>query len=251
MAGADAAQAFIVGAQRCGTTSLATALEGHPQVALAEPRRPEPKVFLAPGAADDVDAYVARWYGHAEPGTRLRVEKSTSYLESDRACAEIARGFPEAHIVVLLRDPVDRALSQYGFSVAQGAEDLSLPEALDPAAEARPWDTEAISVSPFHYVARGRYADALRRWFAAFDREQVHVLILEELLAEPERFTELQRDLGLDPGPGFAVEERHNAGEGELVLDDGVRADLVARFADANADLAELLGRPIDCWTRP
>src|SRR4051812_40385911 len=116
-------QAFIVGAQRCGTTSLATALERHPHVALAQPRRPEPKVFLTPGASDHVEEYLARWYAHAGPDTRLRVEKSTSYLESDVACREIARAFPEARIVVLLRDPVDRATSQYGFSVQEGVEE--------------------------------------------------------------------------------------------------------------------------------
>src|SRR5690349_19101236 len=93
-------QAFIVGAQRCGTTSLATALERHPHVALAQPRRPEPKVFLTPGAGAHADEYVARWYGHADADTRLRVEKSTSYLESDVACAEIARAFPDARILV-------------------------------------------------------------------------------------------------------------------------------------------------------
>ena len=244
----DVGQAFIVGAQRCGTTSLATALERHPNVVLAQPRRPEPKVFLIPGAADHVDEYVDRWYGHAGPDTRLRVEKSTSYLESDVACGEIARAFPDARIIVLLRDPVDRAVSHYGFSQEQGAESLPMAEALDPAAEGRPWDREVISVSPFHYLSRGRYAEDLPRWLDTFGRDSVHVVILEDLLAEPERFSELERDLGLEPGNGFSAEERHNAAEGDITLDVETRARLAAWFADANADLAERLGRPIDQW---
>ncbi|HYF46214.1 MAG TPA: sulfotransferase, partial [Acidimicrobiales bacterium] len=88
MAAPDVGQAFIVGAQRSGTTSLATAFERHPQVAVARPRYPEPKVFLQPAATDDLDAYVARWYPHAGPETRLRVEKSASYLESHLACEQ-------------------------------------------------------------------------------------------------------------------------------------------------------------------
>jgi hypothetical protein len=244
-------QAFIVGAQRCGTTSLATALVANPGVVLTEPRSPEPKVFLTPGAGAHPDEYVARWYGHTGPQTRLRVEKSASYLESAVACEEIARAFPDARIVVLLRDPVDRAVSHWGYSQANGVEDLPLADALDPAAEDRPWDRDRISVSPFRYLSRGRYVDDLPRWLDAFGRDAVHVLILEDLLAEPERFADLEGDLGLEPGAGFSVEERHNAGEGTPAPDDGTRDRLAAWFADANADLAELLGRPLDRWTRP
>lgn len=249
MAGPDRlAQAFIVGAQRCGTTSVATALERHPQVVLAQPRRPEPKFFLQPGADTDVDAYLARHFPDVGPEIRLRCEKSTSYLESDLACVQIKAAFPAARILVVLRDPVERALSHYRFSREQGVEDLPIEAALDPAAESRPWDTEAISVSPYPYLSRGRYIDDLERWFATFGPEAVEVIILEDLVAEPELFGDLEAALGLDPGPGFAARERHNAGEGEVTLDDGTRARLVAWFADANADLAERLGRPIDRW---
>jgi hypothetical protein len=251
MAEPEVGQAFVVGAQRCGTTSLATALEAHPQVAFAQPRRPEPKFFLTPGSADQVDAYLARFYPDVADGTRLRCEKSTSYLGSDVACAEIHRAFPDAHVVVLLRDPVDRAVSHYRFSRAGGAEDLPIEAALDPAAEGRRWDTDAISVSPFHYLSRGRYVDDLRRWTEAFAADRLHVLLLEDLVADPSGFDDLLGSLGLDPLPasGFAPDERHNAGEGDAVLDDGTRARLAAWFADANADLAELLGRPITRWT--
>ena len=242
------AQAFIVGAQRCGTTSVATALARHRQVAFAQPRRPEPKFFLTPGAAAEVDTYVARYYSDIGPETRLRCEKSTSYLESDLACAQIAEAFPAAHIVVVLRDPVDRALSHYRFSRSEGAEVLSVEEALDPDAESRPWDRAAISVSPYRYLSRGRYVDDLRRWQRTFG-DAVHVVILEDLLADPCRFADLEEALGLDPGPPFSPDDRENAGEGDDALDDGTRARLAAGFAAANADLAALLGRPIDRWT--
>ncbi len=251
MAGSRTGQAFIVGAQRSGTTSLAAALEDHPEVALARPRSPEPKVFLTPGASDDVKGYLATYFGHAGPDTRLRVEKSASYLESDVACAEIGRAFPDAHILVLLRDPVDRAISHWAFSRANGVEDLGLEAALDPDAEDRPWDTDAISVSPFRYLSRGRYVDDLRRWSEAFGPERLHVVIFEDLLAEPDRFVELEVALGLTPGSGFSADERHNAEERAESLDERDRARLAAWFADANADLAELLGRPIDRWTHP
>jgi hypothetical protein len=70
-------------------------------------------------------------------------------------------------------------------------------------------------------------------------------------MEEPRRYEELLADLGLDPAAsaGFAPEERHNAGEGDLVLDGATRARLADWFADANAELAELLGRPTTRWT--
>ncbi len=242
-------QAFIVGAQRCGTTSLATALERHPQVAMAQPRRPEPKWFLDPDAADGVDEYVRRYYAHVVPGTRLRCEKSTSYLESDLACRQIHAAFPSAKIVVVLRDPVDRALSHYRFSRGEGVEDLPVDQAFDLEAERRPYDDAVMSVSPYRYLSRGRYVDDLRRWDETFGREALHVVILEELLASPDAFRELETFLGLDPGPPFSARERHNASEDATALDAGTRARLAAWFADANAELAAWLGRPIDAWT--
>jgi len=245
----EPAQAFIVGAQRCGTTSVAVTLAQHPEVALARPLRPEPKWFLDPGASDRVPAYLATYFGDVGPATRLRLEKSTSYLESDIACAEIARAFPEAEVIVVLRDPVARAVSHYGFSVAHGQEALAATDALEPGAEDRPWNIDEVSVSPFRYLSRGRYIDDLRRWDDRFGPDAVHIAILEDLIAEPERFVELEAALGLAPGPRFVPDARHNAGEGAVTLDDGTRARLAGWFADANADLAERLGRPIERWT--
>ena len=252
MTAADAAQAFIVGAQRCGTTSLATALARHPRVALAEPRRPEPKAFLVPGAEQDVAGYVARWYGHAGPDVALRLEKSTSYLGVPEARERITAAFPDAHVVVQLRDPVDRAVSHYRFSRSSGLEDLPLEAALDPAAEGRDWDRDAVSVSPYRYLSRGRYVEGLRGWVEAVAPERLHVLVLEELVADASGFEVLLGDLGLDPvaGAGFATEERHNAGEGDVALDADLRRRLAAWFADANAELEALLGRSIPAWTR-
>lgn len=111
------------------------------------------------------------------------------------------------------------------------------------------WDRGAISVSPYRYLTRGRYIDDLRRWDETFGPAAVHVVILEDLVAEPERFADLEAALGLAPGPAFVPGDRHNAGEGARPLDDGTRARLADWFADANADLAERLGRPIERWT--
>ncbi len=239
-------QAFIVGAQRCGTTSVAAALASHPHVALAEPLRPEPKFFLTPGAGARVEEYLARHFRDLDEGVRVRLEKSTSYLDADLAREEVAEAFPEAKIVVVVRDPVARAASHYAFSVANGFEDLGPEAALTSEAEARPWAAEEVSTSPYAYLSRGRYAEQLAPWDEAFT--DVHVVVLEDLLAEPGRFADVEAFVGVEPQVRFDPDERLNRGT-PPELPAAVRERLVAWFAEPNAALAQRLGRPLDRWT--
>jgi Sulfotransferase family len=238
-------QAFIVGAQRCGTTSVAAALGRHPQVALAQPLRPEPKAFLQPGAGASVAGYLERFYGEVSAEVRVRLEKSTSYLDSAVARDEVARAFPDARIVVVVRDPVARAASHYAFSVANGLEDLPPEEALRAEAEIRPFTADEVSTSPFAYVSRGRYAEQLAPWDETF---AVHVVVLEELVAEPGRFAELEAFLGVDHRVCFDPHERRNQGD-PPELPEAVRRRLAEGYAEPNAALARRLGRPLDRWT--
>jgi Sulfotransferase domain len=249
MADPERVQAFIVGAQRCGTTSVATALGRHPQVALAEPLRPEPKFFLEPGAVGEVACYLDRYFPERGDHLRVRVEKSTSYLGSDRACTQIAEAFPAARIVVVVRDPVARAASHYAFSRAHGHEDLDPDAALRQEAEDRPWDAAAVSESPFAYLTRGRYIDHLARWDEAFGSNRVRVVVLEDLVAEPEGFEGLEAFLGVEPAVRFDPTERHNEVDDRIELSDAVRTRLRAYFAEPNAALARRLGRPLDRWS--
>src|SRR5205814_123516 len=99
----------------------------------------------------------------AEPGTRVRGEKSTSYIESDVATRRITATLPGAPLLVVLRDPVRRAISNYRFSTQNGVDDLPISEALRAEAGERSWDHARFSVSPFAYLARGRYVEYLER----------------------------------------------------------------------------------------
>ena len=81
---------LLVGAQRCGTTYLARALDAHPHVTLAQPSRPEPKVWCDPElAARGHEHYDATWFAHAGDD-QLMLDKSTSYLEDPEAPARAA-----------------------------------------------------------------------------------------------------------------------------------------------------------------
>ena len=122
---------FIVGAQRSGTTYLYQILTNHPQVAMAQPVRPEPKFFLDERlVAQGKDYYENTYFNERVEATSYLGEKSTSYIESIEAAQRIHSLYPDARILMILRDPVVRAYSNYRFSVAHQLEKLTFMEAL-------------------------------------------------------------------------------------------------------------------------
>jgi len=243
----------VAGAQRCGTTWLHHQLDAHPQIAMARPARPEPKVFLDDlGPGEDRDWYVRTWFADATPDQVLG-EKSTSYLDRPDAIPRIrgllGDGVP---LVVQLRDPVARAVSHWRFSTESGLEQRPLSEAL--AANLRgplAWDPGVTSVSPYAYLERGRYVDALRPWVDAFG-DLLLVQFLEDLLAEPARFADTLRHVGVDPDLAPVVERepvnRSTAKDPEVTLDPSIEAAVRQSFTESDRELEALLGRRLP-WT--
>jgi hypothetical protein len=213
---------------------------------MAKPLRPEPKFFLDDEQfARGLDYYDAQYF--SDERARVRGEKTTSYIESEVAVRRIGELLPDAPVVVVLRDPVRRAVSNYRFSTDQGVEHLPLREALRAdAASGRDWDRAASSVSPYAYVTRGRYADALELVARHLTRERLHVLLFEELVADSHVLAALFERLGVDPafrptGLGAGV----NASNGEEALDPETEAWLLGYFAEPNRRLAAFLDREL------
>jgi hypothetical protein len=246
---------LVIGAQRSGTTYLHRLLDAHPEITMARPARPEPKVFLS----DELTARGGEWYrrhyfAHAD-GERMLGEKSTSYIEDPLAPSRAAKALGslgEVHVVALLRDPVDRAVSNWRFSVDNGLESRPLEEALRAGlAGTRPPDTSGASVSPFAYLERGRYAEHLGPWLATFPAT-THVLHLSDLLDDEAALAGLYADLGVDPT--FRPPDRA-AGANESrapapTLSPQLLAELRQYFHPADQALAALLGRDIP-WATP
>lgn len=234
---------LVIGAQRCGTTWLHDLLAAHPDIAMARPARPEPKVFLRPGPVG-LQAYRTEFFGHAT-GERALGEKTTSYLESPEVPSRVATTLGRPQVVVQLRDPVRRAVSNWSFSRDHGLEQRPLAQALRAdLAQPRRWDRQASSVSPFAYVSRGRYVEDLARWTDRFD---VHVQFLEEMRAEPDRIGALYRWLGVDDGfrPDLAASRVNASSPVGDEPDPGLVEQLREHYADSDAALASLLRRDL------
>jgi hypothetical protein len=242
---------LVIGAQRCGTTYLHDLLAAHPEVAMARPARPEPKVFLS----EDLSARGAQWYrasyfAHAR-GERLLGEKSTSYLEHAQAADRALAVLGDPLVLVQLRDPVQRAVSHWAFSTQSGLETRSLTDALAANLEGPlPWDPAATSVSPYAYLERGRYTHYLRPWRDRLG-DDLAVLLLEEQLADTGRLAAVYAWLGVDADfrPEGLGKPVNVSSHPTAALDPALEEALRGYFAESDAALESLLGRPLP-WSR-
>lgn len=243
---------FIIGAQRSGSTYLYRMLAAHPEIAMAEPVRPEPKYFLAEDVvARGRDAYEERYFAHRTPGTRVLGEKSTTYIERPEVAERIQALYPDALIVAILRDPVERAWSNYRFSVENGLETLEFGEALEAEDQRCAEGGHATSTSPFAYRARGEYIRYLQPWVERFGDDSVRVLVFEEFVGAAEPLQDLYRWLGVDgdfvpEGVGGVVNRSSDTSE----VGTSEREWLQRRLEPANERLEAFLGRPLDAWRR-
>lgn len=243
---------LVIGAQRCGTTYLHDQLAAHPQVAMARPARPEPKVFLSDELAGrGLEWYRATYFAHARDELVLG-EKSTSYLEYPEAARRAADVLGDPVVLVQLRDPVERAVSHWAFSTDAGLETRPLADALAANLEGPlPWDPALTSVSPFAYLERGRYTDYLGPWLERFG-DDLTVLFLEETRVDPDAVAAVYDAIGVDPSfrPPAHADAVNSSSQDKPPLDDELLARLRGHFADSDTALAGLLGRALP-WARP
>lgn len=253
---------LIVGAQRCGTTSMFKTLAQHPGVA-----RP----FLRKGIHYFDMAYERgpRWYrGHFPLAATSRLrrlggagpltgESSPYYSFHPRSADRIAADLPEVKLIMLLRDPVERAYSAHSHELARGFETEPFERAIELEEQRIAGQRERMLADPDYssydlqhhaYVARGRYVEQLRRLEAAVGRDRLLVLDSDEFFSTPEPvFAEVLAFLGLPPAQGIAF-ERHNS-RMRSPMDDALRARLRAGYDAADADLAAWWGRT-PSWRR-
>ncbi len=239
---------LVIGAQKAGTTALYAYLRWHPGI--TGPSWKEVSFF---------DRHWWRgesWYrGHFPLRSRGRLvgEASPSYLFHPLAPERARAVVPDARLVALLRDPVDRAYSQYQHEVALGREPLSFEDALAAEEERTSGEVERLLADPrafsrawwdHTYAARGLYAEQLERWLSVFPREQLLVVTTDELGERPaQAYASILAHLGAPP---------HSLDEYPRVFDRDyapmrpeTRAALQARFAEPNRRLEALLGREL------
>lgn len=249
---------LLLGAQRGGTTSLFRALEGHPDIVGST--RKEVHYF------DYQFERGGNWYrGHfplaARRAAHLRAgqpafltgEATPYYLACPQAPRRAAATVPQARLIALLRNPVDRAWSHYRMARWQKKESLSFEEALHAEPERLRGEFEKLVADEryyslaYHrqsYLERGVYLPQIQRWLAHYPREQLLLLLSEDFYRDPAAvFAQVCRFLGLREWQPNEF-TKFNAQSDKLMAAD-TRAWLEHYFRPHRAPLAAFLGREL------
>ncbi|MGN6611756.1 MAG: sulfotransferase [Angustibacter sp.] len=254
---------LVLGTKRGGTTSMWNYLLGHPGVLAMFPPAEN---FKSPHYFYWHYDRGERWYRSHFATERQRRrssgrtgqpvaagEASPYYLYDPRVPARVRALMPDVRLVVMLRDPVERAYSHYKERVRAGVEDLSFEEALDAEPARLAGELERMMTEPgyysrshdwYSYRDRGIYLPQLQRWSEQFPAEQLLVLRSEDFYLDPAaQYDRVVSFLGLAP---FALQgaERWNY-RPAAGMSDSTRQELEEFYAPHNAALEDYLGRPL------
>ena len=253
---------FVVGTQRGGTTSLFIYLLAHELV--HGPRRAKGVHYFDTSYDKSPEWYISNFprvedlaAQESEHGVTPAVgEGAPYYLFSPVIPARIHGINPDARIIAVLREPLDRAISHHNHEVKRGFETLGLEEAFEAEAsrligevEKLKNDSSYISKPHIHhaYLGRGQYAEQVRRYFELFGRENVLVLDSAALSEDPEATVRQATDfLGLPPLTGVDY-PRYNKREYDPI-DPGIRERWGSVFTESNAELRGLLAPGTMSW---
>jgi hypothetical protein len=254
---------LILGAPKCGTSALHAALARHPRLFLSEPK--EPKFFLTDGPPPDSGGGpgdVPTWGEHvwrraeyealfADAAPEALCGESTVFYLYDREAQQRIRALvPDARLVAVLRDPAERAHSNWAhLRGAQLEPEADFATALD----REPERIKAGWAHFWHYVAQGRYGEQLGHLYGLFPREQVLLLRYRELRDAPgETVDRVCRFLGVETRVVDGI-PRHQVRPDVFGRAAGAtpeeRAAAVPRFADDVPRVAELTGWDLAEWS--
>lgn len=237
----------VIGAMKCATSALHDYLDAHPEVSMsaqkelnffngpAEPPHGDPDTWWRSGQWHrGLDWYAAQLDGDAP----VRGESSPAYTSPSfpEVAGRMASVVPDVRLLYLVRDPVDRALSQWAHHRRDGTEQR-------PAAE-------ALLDADSQYLARSRYVERLEPFLERFDRGQIRVVVQERLLRHREtEMAKVYAHVGVDPGwRGERLHREHNVGGRQPEVGRGLREAVMAQVYDDVQRLRDLVDDDLEEW---
>jgi hypothetical protein len=249
---------LIAGAQRCGTTSMYKDLTQHPAIMPAVMHKGVH--YFDTGYEHGRSWYIAHFplrRTAAKIEKRIGVapitgESSPYYLYHPLSGGRIAADLPGARLLVLVRNPVERAYSAHAHETARRYETETFERALELEPERIAGEEERLIADPSYesfehqhhsYLTRGRYAEQLERLSAAVGRDRIHVADSGRFFQEPEAvYDEIIEFFGL-PAMGRPEFKQYNA-RPRIDMDPALRKKLDEHFEPYDEKLTDWLGRP-------
>lgn len=210
--------AFIVGAPRCGTTTLASFLQQHPDVCFSAVK--EPHFF----SRDEVAAlpqselrtvveeeYWQRFFGHCEGRAKLHAEGSVTYLYAAERMQPILDLWPQAKFVIALRDPLAMLPSLHARLLVTGDEtirDFATAWAeIGERAQGKSLPKRAVDPRWLRYDWAGELGRNVEQFISMVGRDRCHIILFDDLKADPAgTYRELCRFLAIEPWDGTDFE---------------------------------------------
>lgn len=250
---------LIIGAKKCGTTALYSYLTQHPSIAPAFKK----EIYFFNAFWKKGPGFYRAFFptkGERRRGTidgqpLLTGEATPDYLFHPVVPQRTRQLVPDARLIAILRNPIDRAYSFYNHNLRAGLETLSFEDAIDQEEQRLAGEVEKITADPtyfsFHfmhhsYCSRGFYAEQLEDWMKLYDREKLLVVKTEDLNQHPaETLKTASEFLGLK----YHAPEKFkklNAAPYYPDMNPATREKLSALFAPHNQRLYEFLGRDLE-----
>ena len=188
--------ACVVGAPRCGTTSLSAFLKHHPEVCFSSVKEPHffSQYDLTGLAPDELrqrvdDHYLSRYFAHRTGDGEMLAEASVSYLYAPERMEPILRLWPEAKFIIAVRDPLEMLPSLHQRLLYLGDEtetDFARAWALSPErAQGRSIPRTCVDPRWLRYDQAGRLGTYVENFFRAVGRERCFVMVFDDLAANP------------------------------------------------------------------
>jgi len=231
---------IVIGVHKGGTTSLYNYLIQHPQII---PPIKKEMDFWSWKFNRSINWYLAHFPGIPEGKNLLTGEASPSYFDHPNTARRIYEFFPKIKLLILLRNPVDRAISQYHQWLRLNWENRSLEEAIESDLEKLRKAPEKVNywMKELNYLARGVYVEFLKEWMSLFPREQFLILKSEDFYAHPE--ASMQKVLTFLDLPEYKLLDYKNYNAGKYSqIDPLMRKSLSNYFRIHNERLEEYLG---------
>lgn len=238
---------IVIGAQKGGSSALYKFICAHPKVERAFVK--EPHYFSGQYTEKSL-----KWYKAQFPIKKEGIlvgEASPSYCTHPLAPKRIKETVPNTKLILIVRNPVERAISNYFHSVNYGVEDLAIEDAFNrPMADfeseyAKMENSEGYHSKLYHrhaYIHKGHYAFHLKKWFEHFNKKQLLIVENAHLLETPERvYQEVLEFLGLETFTPNAF-QKHNVGKTKQVSPELLNT-LQAHFKEPNRAFFELIGK--------
>ncbi len=177
---------FIVGAPKCGTTSMARYLRQHPDVFMAYG---EPRFFGSDTSRDKklTEEEYLDLFSKARD-EKMVGEKSPSYLRSKKAASEIKKFCPHAKIIIQIRNPVDWAYSLHGHFLRSGWEDIvDFEKALEAEEDRRKGlriPKRTVDFPKLLSYSEISYTKQIKRYVNSFGWKQIHIVLFDDLVKD-------------------------------------------------------------------